>query len=1069
MKLSSRPIITFASIGLLAFALAGCTPAAKKARYLADGDRHFAEGKYDEAEIDYKNALQIENVNPHAIEKLGMIYFDQGRLGRSFAFIQKSTELQPNNLEDRVKLGQLYFAFGQIPEARDQASYVLERQPENPQAVLLMADAARNAKDMEVARARLKALPAPASQSAAVSLALGIFELRERHFKEAQDLFERAISLDPKSIEAHTALAGLYRLQNNVPGAEKEYKAAADLAPMRSPRRLQYAQFKVQTGDYAGARKMLEDMIRQTPDYLPGVIVLAQISAVEKKLDEAAALIAKVLARDPLQPEAMLLSGRIELARGNPTKAASDTLKMIHSYPRAAQAHQQLALAYLDLNDLDKAEASLTQAVNISPNYTDASVLLARLANRKGDYSSTVLSMKQVIQQKPDLIEAWLLLGDAYRGQGNLNDALSVYREMAKHFPKAPQAPFLMGMIYLMQNKRAEAREAFDQTLALAPEYPPAVEQLVGLDVAEKNLPAAIQHTEALIARNPKAAGPHLLLARVFIVQKDSGKAEVELRKAIELQPDAPASYYMLASLYFDTNQNQKALDNISDLLAKNPKDAQGWMLRGVLYDQMKDFPKARESYEKVLAINPNFTAALNNVAYLYSEKFNEFDKAEDAAAKARELLPQEPHTADTYGWVLYRKHQYARALPLLAESAGKLPDSAEVQYHLGMVQYMLGDETAARGSLQRALGLNQPFTGTADAKLSLELLSADSSTASRASLEKAVADRPDDMAALTRLAAVYEKEGALDKAIATNQAILKNRPNSVRPMLSLVRLYAAQKDMGKALEMAKAARKANPVDADIAYALGRLAYQSNDYPWAASLLQEAERKSPDDPEIQFDYALAVYSIGRVDDANEALNAALGSKTAFSRGDQAKKLQDLIALSATPSPANAGKIDVALKADPSNVPALMGLAAIDEQKGDFNGAKDAYEKALAKYPDFTPAKRGLAIYYASNPSDDAKAYDLATKARDAFPDDPSVAKALGIISYRRGDTLRASNLLGESASKKADDPETLFYLGMTQVRLKNTPAAKQSLQRALELGLKGDNAVQAKKALAGIK
>ena len=1069
MKLPLRPVITFATVGLLTLAFTACTPAAKKARYLADGDRHFAEGKYDEAEIDYKNALQVENVNPHAIEKLGLIYFNQGRLGRSFAFIQKSTELQPNNLEDRVKLGQLFFAFGQVNEARDQAAYVLERQPENPEAVLLLADAARNAQDMEAARARLKALPAPASQSAAVSLALGIFELRERHFKEAQDLFEHAISLDPKSIEAHTALAGLYRVQNNVPGAEKEYKAAADLAPQRSPRRLQYAQFKVQTGDYAGARKMLEDMSRDTPDYLPGVIVLAQISAVEKKLDEAAALIAKVLARDPLQPEAMLLAGRIELARGNPTKAVADTQKMIHNYPRSAQAHQQLALAYLDLNDPDKAAASLTQALNISPNYLEASIILARLNNRKGDYSSTVLAMKQAVQQKPDSMEAWLLLGDAYRGQGNLNDALGVYREMAKRFPKAPQPPFLTGMIYLMQNKRTEAREAFEQTLTLTSEYPPAVEQLVGLDVAEKNYTAAAQHTEALIAQNPKAAGPHLLMARVDIVQKDFTKAEAELKKAIELQPDAAASYYMLASLYFDTNQHQKALDNISNLLAKNPKDAQAWMLKGVLHDQTKDYAKARESYEKVLAINPNFTAALNNVAYLYSEKFNELDKAEDAASKARELLPQEPHTADTYGWVLYRKKQYARALPLLAESAGKLPDSAEVQYHLGMVQYMLGDEASARDSLQRALAIDPVFTGAADAKLSLGLLSADSSAATRASLEKAVADRPDDMAALTRLAAVYEKEGAIDKAIATNQAVLQNRPNNVRPMLSLVRLYAAQKDTAKALELAKAARKANPVDADVAYALGRLAYQTNDYPWAASLLQEAERKSPENPEIQFDYALASYSIGRVADANEALRAALDSKAAFSRTVQAKALLDLMDLSTNPSQANAGKIDAALKADPANVPALMGLAAIDEQKGDENGAKAAYEKALARYPDFTPAKRGLAIYYAKNPADDQKAYDLATKARDAFPDDPSVAKALGIISYRRGDNLRASNLLSESAAKKADDAETYFFLGMTQVRLKNTSGAKQSLQKAVDLGLKGDKAADAKKALAEIK
>ena len=33
----------------------------------------------------------------------------------------------------------------------------------------------------------------------------------------------------------------------------------------------------------------------------------------------------------------------------------------------------------------------------------------------------------------------------------------------------------------------------------------------------------------------------------------------------------------------------------------------------------MKDYPKERDAYEKLLAIDPNFTSALNNLAYLYT------------------------------------------------------------------------------------------------------------------------------------------------------------------------------------------------------------------------------------------------------------------------------------------------------------------------------------------------------------------------------------------------------------------------------------------------------------------
>ena len=1069
MNTSFRSFVSVVVAGLLGLALAGCSPSAKKARYIEQADRYFTDSKYDEAEIDYKNALLIENLNPRAIRQLGLIYYSQGRLGRSFVYVQKATELQKDDLEMRIKLGQLYFAFGQMDEARNQATYVLERRPEDADAILLLADTSRNPKEIEAARVRLKALSPGTNQSAAIILALGIFDLRENKLKEAEAAFQRALALDPKLVEAHTVLGTLYRVTKDA-RADQELKTASDMSPPRSPRRLQYAQFKVQSGNTSEARTILEAMTKQTPDYLPALIVLSQVSAVEKKYDEAASLLTKVLERDPVQPEAMLLIGRVELARGNNAKAMEYTEKMIRTYPKAAQAHEQLALEYLNANQTDKAIASLNQAMALAPSFSEAAILLATLNNQKGDYSSTIIAMKRVVQQHPEMPRAWLLLADAHRGQGNLNDALGVYAQIEKLYPNAGQTPFFVGQIYVQQKRYKEARTAFNRSLELIPNNVSATEQLIGLDMLENDFPSAIQRAEGLVSRNPKSAQPYLVLARIYSAQKDAAKTEAALKKAIELQPDSPDAYYMLAGLYFTTNQHEKALANLAGLTAKNPKDAQAWMISGVLHDQIKDSAAARADYEKVIAINPQSTPALNNLAYIYAEKYNELDKALEVAQKAHDLAPQEPHSADTLGWILFRKHEYAKALPLLTDSANQIGDSAEVQYHLGMAQYMAGNEDAARTALKRALEIETTFAGSADAKRTLEFLSPGAVNMSRSDLEKIAAERPDDAVALARLATAFEREGKTDKAIATNEAALKINPSNAKAMLSLARLYVAKNDPAKALEFAKAARKAAPVDPDVAYAAGKLAFQTGDYAWAASLIQEAARRSPDDPEIAFDSALASYAIGRVSDTQDALQTALSSSSAFSRTEKAKQMQAWIQLAANPSQDAAATINQELKTDPSNVPALMVLAALDEQKGDVNGAKEAYEKVLARYPDFTPAKRGLAIYYSRNPGDDQKAYDLAVKSRDAYPSDPEVAKALGIISYRRGEFQRAASLLMQAANARPNDADSLFYLGMSQAKLKKNTEAKRSLQKAVDSGLlKADRATEAKKTLAELK
>jgi Tfp pilus assembly protein PilF len=201
------------------------------------------------------------------------------------------------------------------------------------------------------------------------------------------------------------------------------------------------------------------------------------------------------------------------------------------------------------------------------------------------------------------------------------------------------------------------------------------------------------------------------------------------------------------------------------------------------------------------------------------------------------------------------------------------------------------------------------------------------------------------------------------------------------------------------------------------------------------------------------------------------MNQAVRANAAFPRIDEAKRFLEMLALSANPSEAATAmsKIEQILKSDPANLPALMVTAVVAEQKPDVAAAKQTYEKILARYPDFSPAQKRLAILYASNPGDSQKALDAATKARQAFPDDAELAKAFGIIVYRQGDYARAASLLQESAGKRASDSELMYYLGMAQFQLNKRTESKQSLQRALELGLKDELASEARKNLAKIK
>ena len=1065
------PVI--AALGLLMIVASGCSTGAKKSRYLDRAKRYVESGKYDSAEVEYLNVLKMEPANAEAICQLAVIYHEQGQSGKMFPFLYRAREVQPENAEVRLKLGQSLVTVRKMDEARAEANFVLSRKPQLEGAPLLLADSSFKPEEIVEAKRALQSLPPAIAESAPVIVALGVFDLREGKVREAEAAFRKALATDPKSQPANLALGLVLWNRKDLPNASRAYAAAAEAAPARSVARMQYMQFKLRTGDSAGAKDMLNEMTKIAPDYLPAWMSLAEIATGERNYDAGLSAVAKVLARDFTHPEALLLSARIRMAKGEIEAAVAELEKATKVYPKAPTAHYQLGTAYQAKGDLGNAALSYKIAISLAPEFSEAIIALASINVRNGDFPIAIQALKPLLQGRAGTAQAWLLLASAYRGAGQLDQAHAVYRELAKNAP-TPETFLLMGLVLADQKKPQEARQAFEQALKLDSNYVPAAEQIAALDFSENKAEAAIQRVEGLIAKNPKLAGLHLLLGKIYFSQSDGAKAEAPLLRSLELDPTMSAAHSMLARIYVSTRQFDKALARLRDMTARNPNDTGTWTQIGVLYNEQKNYQAARETYEKLLTIDPKSPAALNNLSCLYLDHFGEVDKAYEMAQRARSFVPNDASTADTLGWVLYAKKQFPSALTLLMESAEKIPSSPDVNFHLGMTHYMLGEEPAARVALQRALQLSADFSGSGDAKSRLAILEIDAQKAGPeavAILEKALVEQGNALPVLTRLGSIHERNGASDKAIAAYEAVLKTKPESVNAIGALTRLYLARKDMAKALELAKTARKLAPGDPSVAHSAGRLAYLAGDHTWSTSLLQEAVRKLPDDPVLLFDFAEAAYSVGRVRDAETAMSQALKSDPASPFAESARRFLEMVSISSDPAQsANAdARVAEVLRSSPSDVPALIAQAALANQRGDVAAARQSYEKALGIFPNFLPAKRHLAVIYSENPADDAKTLEFASKSREAFPDDAELAGVLGTVAYRKNNFTTARNLLRDSVAKRPTDARLTYYLGMAEYRLKDLPAAKKSLERSIELNLKGDLLAEARKVIAEIK
>lgn len=1071
MKLSLFKTIVITT--LLGLILAGCSKEAKKERFLTKANKDFQEERYDKAEIEYLNVLQLNPQEKSAVAQLGLLYFNQGRVLRAATFLNGAVEMDPDNVDLRVRLGQTYLSIRRLKDARDQALKILEKHPGNMEAIKILSEAAVTPAEVEQAREVLAQLSLPQQQTAAYHLCMATLHYRDRQLDQAEAETRKALSLDPKSSDAHLAMASVLLARRDVTNAMPVLKTAAELAPVRSPIRLAYARFQLQQGQIDDSREEAEAIIAQAPDYIPALNFLAQLALAERRFTDCASILQRIDSRDPGNIEAMILRGDLLLAQGETPKAISQYEKVIQAYGRIPQVHYQLAVANVINGDTVRAMAHLTQTLAVEPEHADAALLMAELNLRRGEAVLAVSGISELLSKRPELTRAHLLLAEAHLAMRNPSQAVAIYRKLVSRFPNNPEVPVRLAVILAQQGNLAEARKAFDLALERVPDFVGAVEGLVEIDLREGKSDQAMERVLELIERKPQAAEPWSLKARIHLVKREDSEAEAALLKAIEIRPDFTTPYFKLVQLYTESNKHQQALERLNGLVSRKTNDIAALLLIGGIHDQLKDYPAARQAYEKVLVINPNQGVALNNLAYLLAERFGEIDRAVDLAERARRNLPYDPSPADTLGWVLYRKGDYTRALALLQESAARLRDRPEIQYHLGMAYYMLAEEEPARAALQAAVDMEGDFPGKELAREKLALLSLvptqpDPSTIS--SLEAQSRENPTDPIILSKLAATHAAKGDFAAAAGAYESLLKSHPRNVRIIAMLADLYKNQlNNTEKALALARTGYGIAPENPDICRILGQITLDAGEPQRALPILERGASRSSQ-PELLQSLAWAYYSQGRVDEAESTMRRI--SATADNpHTDAVQRFLRFIQAARTKATAVSAQAQAAqiLATEPKYVPALVVSALAQEAAGNYSKAVEIYETVLIIYPGFSPAIRNLAMAYAKHLKDPDKAFPLAIKAREAYPNDVDLARTLGLIAYERGDFSRSAQLLQECLARGQSDAELQFYLGMSYYQTKRPTQSKDLLSKSIGSGLKPELVEEARKALADLK
>lgn len=486
------------------------------------------------------------------------------------------------------------------------------------------------------------------------------------NFEEAINLFNQALKIDPNSAVVHYELSKLY-------AEKKEFNIAlpyAEKARANDPQNIWYAtllsQLYSETGEFEMASVILKDIIEKNPNKWNYYFELAGNYASQKKYEEAIEIYNEIEKKAGLNEEVSFQKQALYMEMKNPQKAIEEIEKLIELNPEEIRYLGMLAEFYESSGQDEKALATYEEMRLMEPDNALVLLSLAEYYRKSGDKEKSNDLIQQAFEN-PDLnidIKVNILLNYFGPSMGNeeiKEQAYQLLDRVEKAHPTEAKTYALYGDFLYNDNKLEEAREKFRQAVSLDKNRPPIWSQILLIDSRLNDFDAMLSESE----------------------------------KALELFPSQP-QFYLFNGIAL--SQKQQYLDAVDVLMSgKNLIIDDDQMLGQVLaslgdaYHELGEHSKSDEAYEKSLGLNPDNVVVLNNYSYYLSLRGTNLDQAEKMAKKANDLQPDQGTFQDTYGWVLYKKENYANAEFWLKEAlkngGGNDPTVLE---HYGDVLYKL-------------------------------------------------------------------------------------------------------------------------------------------------------------------------------------------------------------------------------------------------------------------------------------------------------------------------------------------------------------------------------------------
>jgi tetratricopeptide (TPR) repeat protein len=674
-------------------------------------------------------------------------------------------------------------------------------------------------------------LQANPSNASALGL-LGAVLDSEKKYSEAEDVYRRAIRLNPRSA----------MLLNN------------------------YANHQMSTGDLAGARATYMKVLVLDPSRANANLQLASFAVEEKKGAEALRYLNHLQSADRNAPPVQILEMRALFLLGRDTEAKAIMARLLSGSSNDPRLNFSLGLALASAAKYDDAEAAFSRTLENSPSNFDVLYNLGLAAYHARHFERARGALQTALAQRPQNVDTLYNLAGVNIDLKQRERALQLLAEASRLDSGRADVEKALAQTSSALGYYADSRLAYERYLKLRPKDEEAQREYAFTVALSLEPREGLARLKEFLRQHSRDATAYYEVG-LLEAKADPADAATQFDKAIILQPDFIPAKFGRGVLNLLQGNAATALPDL-ELAARTYPDNSTVLDRlGEAYTALNRPADAVKTLQKASAIAPRDSRILMHLSRALA-KAGRSVEARETLARFRAIGPQPGNLIPQAGVVdflsMSLEQQQARYREEVKKRLDEHPQDPDLNTRYLKVLLEEGKLDEVHPVAARLLESNPPAPLAAEAGHAL--VEAEQYAEAEPLLQYALST---PLAQLDLAIAVFHTAGGQQGLAQLERIPEKQRSGDF--YMARAEMLESAGSFEEAVADLHRALNAAPIRADLYEAAAAFLERHRLFPEAVQLLDRAAKTLPDDPKILLLKAEALDSEHHVNEAERVL------------------------------------------------------------------------------------------------------------------------------------------------------------------------------------------------------